>query len=632
MGGGFLGVDVFYVLSGFLITGLLLDEVAETGTISLVHFWARRARRLLPAAAVITVVVLVFDALLLGPFEQITRADTARAFAAYGSNILLAVRSADYFGGAATRDPLLHTWSLSVEEQFYLFFAPTLLLLAAISRALAPAVFRRRFLVATIVVSVASFVGCLVMIRTLPLIAFYILPSRAWEFGLGALTVLGVRQMWRVPPLFAGGLALAGAVGLVASAVLVKEGVVHPLGLATLVPTVSTSALILAGAGPHQTIVGRVLSTSPMRLLGRLSYSWYLWHWPMLVFLRVLQPDASVPLAAGVAVLSLIPAAITYAWIESPVRFAKGLQQRATQVVAGAVVLAALTFGLGTVAIQYAQRTLASPRYAAILAARALPGTYADGCHVSQLAVTSPPCTFGPGTNDTTLVLFGDSHAAQWFPAFDSVVTQRGWRLVNLTKRGCPSVSVPLRNPKLGRRYVECDAWRQYAIDRIAALHPTIVVLANARSYSVLVGDRTWHTDSSGLARRAWNDGMTSTLAALAPSGARLLVLEDTPQSPFDAPACLVEHIDEPARCAVPVQRALGTLVAGSERAAVRSAPNVAWMSLNGLMCDATMCPAQSDGIVRYQDRDHLSVRYISSLAPELSKALTRALAEGRQP
>jgi peptidoglycan/LPS O-acetylase OafA/YrhL len=624
-GGGYLGVDVFFVLSGFLISGIIVDEIVRTGTLSLTNFWARRARRLLPAAAVVTVVVLIANTVLLSPFEQITRAETAKAFAVYGSNILFAVRSTDYFSGTATRDPLMHTWSLSVEEQFYLFFAPLLLLLALATRKRGAAAFRRSLTIITIVLSLVSLAGCLVLARRYPVVAFYILPPRAWEFGLGVLALLAVRHANRVGRLPLELLSLASLGGLLISAVLLHEGRAQPLGPATLIPTLSTVGLLIGGAGTRPTFVGRSLSLSPVRLVGRLSYSWYLWHWPMLVYLREVVPEPSMKLTLAVALLSLIPAAVTYWVVETPVRFSRGLQQRPKLAVAGAVVLAILTFGAGTAGSAYAERTLASPRYAAITSARSKSRVYDDGCQVPLLGTTSPTCAYGKARNDTTLVLFGDSHAAHWFPAFDSLVSLRGWTLVNLTKTGCPSVSVPLNN--MGRRYTECDVWRKYAINRIVKSQPTIVVVVNMRTYNVPVGDELPLTDTSGVARRAWHDGLVQTLTDLVPSKARVLVLEDTPQPGFDVPRCLVKYIDTPERCDVPARRALQAGTFMSERHAAASVPGVTYFTMNTIVCDRDPCPVSSHGMVRYADKDHLAVKYSASLAVPLSQAIDRALA-----
>jgi peptidoglycan/LPS O-acetylase OafA/YrhL len=639
-GGGFLGVDVFFVLSGFLITGIIVDEIASSGTLSLVNFWARRARRLLPAATFITLVVLVANAVLLSPFDQITRAETAKAFAVYASNILFAVRSTDYFSGAATRDPLLHTWSLSVEEQYYLFFAPLLLLLAVVTRKHGVALFRRSLTAATVILSLVSIVGCVLVVRRYPVIAFYVLPPRAWEFGLGALTVLATRD-WgvgsrtsertttpRIVPALLELLAMGSMLGLLFSAVYLREGRVLPLGLATLIPTLSTVGLLLSGSTARPTLMARGLALPPMRLIGRLSYSWYLWHWPMLVYLRERVTSPSMKMTIAVAMLSLIPAAVTYQWIESPIRFSRFLQRNARYAVGGAVVLAALTYGAATWAIHHANAVLATPRMAAIMAVRTKARVYADGCQVALLDRVSPPCIYGPGRNDTTLVLFGDSHSAHWFPAFDSVASLRGWKLVNLTKTGCPSVNVPLNN--LGRRYVECEDWRRYAINRIVKMHPTMVVVTNDRTYNIIVGQQQPLTDTSAVARRAWHDGLVQTLTELTPSGARVLVLEDTPQPGVDVPRCLVKYIDKPTQCDVPPSRALHPGMAGLERHAASVVPGVSYFSMNAHLCDEKICPVSRDGVVRFSDKDHLAVRFSGMLAPALSDELTRVL--GNRP
>jgi hypothetical protein len=256
---------------------------------------------------------------------------------------------------------------------------------------------------------------------------------------------------------------------------------------------------------------------------------------------------------------------------------------------------------------------------------------YEDGCLVPLLVTDSPPCLYGRVTGDTTIVLFGDSHAAQWFPAVDSVARVRGWRLVDLTKSGCPSVSIALVNPRLGRRYFECEAWRTRAVDRIVELRPAMVVITNARSYSVLVGNDQPHTDSSAVARREWTSGLSRTLAALAPSGARLVVLEDTPQPRYDVPRCLARFVRHPDRCAaLDVRRALSPDAAASEQAAVRESPGTAYISMNRVICDTAECPMFADGLIRYLDNSHLAVRYAASLAPQLSEQLTQALVTTR--
>jgi len=382
-----------------------------------------------------------------------------------------------------------------------------------------------------------------------------------------------------------------------------------PLGAVTLLPTLSTVGLILTGAAAQPTLVARFLSTSPLRLVGRLSYSWYLWHWPMLVLLRSSVFRPSTRLSIGVAFLSLVPAAATYAWIESPIRFSTGLRSRARQVVLGAVVLAGVTFAAAILVILHANRTLASPAARPIAAATEMPKIYSDGCLVPLLGTVSPPCRYGPGANDTTIVLLGDSHAAHWFPAVDSVTTLRGWTLINLTKTKCPAIQSTRVNA-LGRRYDECETWRDSAIKRIIALRPTLVIVANGQSYRVAIEDKEYHTDTHPLARSEWSRGFTMVLSSLATSGARLVVLADTPNPQRDVPNCLIRHLADQASCDANRKSALNAALVAAERDAVQAVPGVDIIDLNPFMCDSTTCPVSRDGIVRYRDSNHLSVRF----------------------
>ena len=623
---GFLGVDVFFVLSGFLISGLLLDELAATGTVSLTKFWARRARRLLPAAALVTLVVLIASAVWLSPFDQRTDANSARAFALYGSNILFAWRSLEYFGAEAVRDPLLHTWSLSVEEQFYLFFAPAMLLVGLWVRGRGVNVLRHRVAALAVAASVASFLGCLVLARHYPVVAFYALPARAWEFGLGVLTLLATRRASRVPAPVLEAIALAGLAALLSAAVMPTPRTPAP-GFFSLVPTLGTVALLFAGAPAHQTLVGRALTIAPMRVIGRLSYSWYLWHWPALVFLHE-RTRPSLRLSLAVALLSLVPAAIAYWLVESPIRFSVRLRPYVRQTVAAAAALSLLLVAMSALAIRHANATLATPRYVALADARVQSAIGADGCLVELPATQSPPCAYGSPRADTTVVLFGDSHAAQWFPALDGIAHRRGWRLVVLTKTACPVPQVMVINVRLARRYTECEAWRRAATDRIAALRPALVVAASAGSYKLLVGggQQEW-TESSVAAREAWRAGLQRTLAVLTGSGARVALLEDTPHMPFDVRRCLVKHIEHLEQCAVPVARAVDTTLAALERSAVQRTPAATYVSMNDSICDS-VCSTMRDGVVRYLDTNHLTVRYAASLAAPLSESLTLALAK----
>ena len=621
--GGFYGVDVFFVLSGYLITGLLVEEVARTGRISLMNFWARRARRLLPASAVVTLAVLLASALLLSPVDQVTYAGTARAFAAYASNIVFALRSTDYFAAAASHDPLLHTWSLAVEEQFYLFFAPLVLGIAAWTARRGATAFRRRFAAVAVVLSLVSLAGCLMLGGRYPVIAFYALPTRAWEFGIGALAFIVAARAARLGRGALEGLGVVSLIALLAVVALVDEGAVRPVGMVSLVPTLATAGIVLSG-GAASTVVTRLLSLGPVRLVGRLSYSWYLWHWPALVLFRAASPRPSLALDMLLAVGALLPAAATYAFVESPVRHSERLQRHPRRVVAASVVLGLVTIAVATGAAARARALLSTAPYAEIDAARALPRINAEGCQLGMLDVVSPECRYGAASSDSVIVLFGDSHAGQWFPALEAIAIQRGWSLVTLVKTGCPSVSVTTVNASLGRAYVECDTWRRSAIERIAALRPNLVVVANARSYRVTAGGVVGRTDSTAFGIGQWRNGLARTLSAVRASGAEVLVLQHTPRLPVHVPDCLMSNRGDPARCFGIAASAIDTVVSAAEREVTLGISGAAFASLNGSICDGPECPGARDGVIRFYDTNHLTIRYSASLAPDLERLLTR--------
>lgn len=621
--GGFIGVDVFFVLSGFLITGILAAEIRATGRVSLSRFWARRARRLLPAAALVVVATLAASAVLASPYERLNHAKSALAFAVYASNLRFARQEADYFAEGVTTDPLLHTWSLSVEEQFYLVYAPLVALAAAVFASRDGDRFRWRLTILVATVSVASLAGCVVLVRHLPVQAFYQLPTRAWEFGAGALLALAPAGavLRRLPSREA--LSWLALTGLVASGAWIGEGTRHP-GFATVVPVACTIVLIATGAAG--TAVGRLLSTEPMRAIGRLSYSWYLWHWPPLVLLA----GAIGPIPAWqrtiIVVASLGPAALAYRLVEQPVRESRWLAARSRLSLAGglALSLAAAVISLG--AWRGAQRVIDSSAFAVVRNAREQPRIYADGCHAEAPVVTAEPCVYGAADGDTSIVLFGDSHAAHWFPAIEHVARAHGWRFVPFTKSGCPSVSVTVHSPNLRRRYVECDAWRAAVVSWIASERPAVVFLTNRHTYRLDVDGRLVSIGEHEEARTLWRAGLRRTIDDVQRSGARVIVLQDSPRPHRNPLSCLARAYRDPERCALPRAVAVDTAIVMLEREVAAAPPRADFVSLMSHFCDARDCPVVQGGVAVFRDDSHLSVSFAERLGPALDSALRGAM------
>lgn len=620
--GGFLGVDVFFVLSGFLITGILIREVEKTGTVSLPAFWARRARRLLPAATLVTVVTLLFLVRLDSPFAEKRYAASALAFATYWSNMLFWERGADYFDQATTTDPFLHTWSLAVEEQYYLLFAPCVLLVALATRRSAGKGFQRRLLLAALSVTVLSFLGCLLFAAKRPTFAFYGLPTRAWEFGVGSLLALApARGTW--PRSLRYDLVALGALAAVVGAWFVaNEQTVQP-GMVTLLPVLGTAALIYGG-GRGQTAVGRLLESSWMRRLGRLSYSWYLWHWPITIYWSKLAP-AGLPLVIGMPLVSLALAQITLILIENPVRYSVWLRP-ARRGLAAALVLAIVTSAVALATQWRAGQRLLGPEYEFIREARETRSRSSlDGCDAQT---NRAACSYGNPGSATTVVLFGDSHAGQWFPALERAVTQRGWRLVVLTFGGCPGLFVSTYTSVPGQRE-RCLQWRAGAVKRIRELDPALIVMSNWRWHGVLdSADSRPHPPETRPA--LWERGLRLTLDSLPPAS-RILMLADTPWPRRDVPSCLVDYLKERERCGFRLDGGIAPQIDRIERQVVRSDPRVKYADLTGLICDASFCSASTGDTVKYSDGSHLSVAFSASLSPWLLTPLDSMLAAPRR-
>jgi peptidoglycan/LPS O-acetylase OafA/YrhL len=627
--GGYAGVDVFFVISGFLITGLIIRELERTGRVALGAFWARRIRRLLPTAALVLVVTLVASRFLLPPLQLLDLRSDGIATALYSSNLWFAHTSTDYLAGSAP-SPFQHYWSLAVEEQFYLFW-PLLLLLVAVvlKRWLKPAV-----LVLVALVGAASFGLCVVLTTSHQPIAFFTLPTRAWELAAGGLLAAAFANGLRLPRAVAVPTAWLGVVIVLGVGFVYTDSTTFP-GAAAALPVLGSMLVLLGGEGHAGGLsADRLLRLPPLQYVGNTSYSLYLWHWPVLVLPAADRIEPLPGWARALLVgLSLLLAAASYELVEQRFRTSRFLTLRTYRSYAAGLGLTAvaLTATLLVAILPQLDNGRPAPALAAPVAAGTLPtavpsnlrptledvaddlpAVYANGCHRGFAATTSPRCVFGDRTATRTMVLMGDSHAAQWFPALDQVAKERHYRLESFTKSSCPTADVRTVQVNLKRDYHECDAWRENVLDRIAAEQPELVVMANYKR--VVTGTQ------STVSEDDWAAGMARTLARI-PDGTQVVVLGDTPDFLRSGPDCLSKHIDDPARCAEARDRAVEPDHEVREREAIE-ADGARYVSTAAWLCPDAECQVLYGDLLLYRDRSHLTTQMAAALAGVLGQAV----------
>ncbi|MFD6160103.1 acyltransferase family protein [Nocardia sp. NPDC060256] len=675
VGGGFVGVDVFFVISGFLITGMLWREVAGSGTVRLARFYGGRARRLLPAAGIVLVATAVGAAVLLPPLQARAVLGDGIASALYVGNYRLALTGTDYLAADAPPSPFQHYWSLGVEEQFYLLWPALIIGVAWFVRR------RRRtrggaspvpYLVALSVVAAGSFVVSLNWTRTLPPWAFFALPARAWELALGGVVALSV-PLWRRLPESVATVAGWLGLGLIVFACTRLDGRTPYPGTAALLPVLGAVLIVVAGCGMTRWGVGRALSVDPLRSLGRLSYSWYLWHWPVLLLApRVLGHGLGSVGAVGAVVTAAGLAMLTLWFVEDPVRFARPLRRSAGLSLASGGVVTAVAVGAAVALLVFvpapvgrgaaaealtvvaapaapsaetvdpydaAVRQLTAQVQAAVAASadqRAVPSNlspaladapgdkatvFGNGCVRSWLDVGQPECVSGDPDSTSRVALVGDSHAAMWSPAFEQVAEQRHWRLETMSKVTCPLMELPITSPYLGREYTECVQWRHQILTRLQAEHPKLIVLSMSRRYGGDFGFTTYD--------QAWIDSLSRLTAQLRATGANVLVLGPIPDPHTTAPTCLSDHLDNALACSPTRQVAVDDEGIAAERAAA-TAGGAQYVDLTELFCTTARCPLIARNNLIYRDDNHLTVTYAKTLTPIVAALADRALDTSR--
>ena len=675
--GGFVGVDVFFVISGFLITGLLVDELDRTGTVSLAGFYARRVRRLLPLSALVLVTTAVACAVILPPLAHQAVADDIRSAALWVSNWRFAAESTQYMADTQ-QSPVLHYWTLSLEEQFYVIWPLIILVVArTATRWGAPA---RRLLVAALgTVFVVSLLGSMVLTTSAGPWAYFGLHTRAWELAAGAALALGAHRLRSVPLPAAGLLGWAGVALILYSAFTMSRATPFP-GVAAVVPVTGTVLVLAAGARTRGRGAAGLLGLPAIVYVGRISYGWYLWHWPLLVLAGVMASKAvddagsdggtTTPLGYVLmaVLLSFALAAISHRFVEDPVRrstwlavrrhrsLALGAALTAVSVLGASLVLgspdqhavAAPSAGVGSAA-QPASAATTSPAAArdsskatgtptphataAMTPAQARADAWPPTDCFAGFAQTNAPsgCRYGAPHGRTVVALIGDSHAAQWLPAMDRLAKQRGWQLWFWAKSACPMTDVSVWLPAYRTSYNACSTWRQAVLRRLSALSRLdLLVVTRSKGYQQgIVLDASGNIATSATLPNLWSDGTHRSVARMLGFAKRVVLVRDTPWPGRDVPDCLSAHLDDPESCAISrTRQAHGDQqLVDAEIAATSTMAAVRLVDPTDLVCPQESCPVvTADGVIKYRDKHHLTRTYSAGLWRAIGDLLAPSL------
>ncbi|GGN80334.1 acyltransferase [Agrococcus terreus] len=635
--GGFVGVDVFFVISGFLITGLLLREHDRTGRISFSSFYRRRIKRLMPAALTVLLVTVLIGAFVL-PRTRAVEAAIDSVFAAlFSVNWRLATVGTDYFAAGQAPSPIQHYWSLSVEEQFYVVWPIIIVLVlwaagrAAIGRAGRGAI----VLGAASLITVASFAWAMWETRADEAFAYFSTISRAWELGVGAIVaIVAQHSSRRIPAAIAPWAGLVGTAGILMSFLVVvpSPGFPAPSGL---LPVLSTALVLAAGltGGERYERVNVLLTNRLANSVGDISYSLYLWHFPVIVLGAAFVAQDSGWFLVGAVAVTVVLAAASYRWIEDPARRSAWLTPtwRWTPRIAGA---SAAVAALVVVAIAATGIRLATPPAEAqpgdvAVASCVGYGALANGCGPDDLTglVTPSPdrltqdtgdayacwreegteletCSLGSDAADARRVaIIGDSHAAMLMPAIEPELEELGWSLDTFIGYGC-QWRVP--DPSS-----DCAAVMDEASARVSSGDYDVIITTAAR----------WSDSGSGAV-----DAYAEAWSRAAAGGSRVVVVGDAPTVSEEALACVARVGFDPREddCSTPREEAMqpvDPLVAASERVEGAELVEVA-----DLYCSGDSCPAAIGGVLVYRDAvGHVTATYMRSAGPTLVERIATA-------
>jgi peptidoglycan/LPS O-acetylase OafA/YrhL len=658
MTGGFAGVDVFFVISGFLITGHLLREYRKTGRIGLLGFWGRRAKRLVPAAALVLTATWAASRLLLPATRLADTAAQIRASALYYQNWQLAWNAVNYLKSDSAASPVQHFWSLSVEEQFYLGW-PFLFVFAALMaltvrprprHAAGPgngltieqarrARGHRVLILLAVAVVVSSLCYSVYDTRVNPSGAYFVTTTRIWELGLGGLIALLPDRLGR--RLSRVGLLGWAGLGLVIASAFALSGTQAFPGVLALLPAGGAALLIIGGSAAARFGPSRLTSIRPMVFIGGISYSLYLWHWPIIVLWAAWSGHPVGPVSGPVIVaVAVLLSWLSKVWVEDRVRTASllsGHSWRSVSMALAAVVPVVLV-SLYIAAEPAPWDGRLGPNYpgAAALASKvtklkpepvvpsptaiSLPAYWQQGCLVAESSAVPKECVYGDTSHPVlTVALVGDSMAGDWFTPLAKIAADRHWELVTELHSVCPLSSAMMITPDTGGPYTSCHSWGAAVMrDLVTKVRPDVVITSDWPGLATVR-----HPTGGAAAQQEIGAGMDAYWDQLEDRGISVVAIKESPDMGLNVPECLSKNPSSPAKCTVPAAKALKPDLP-TVYATKAASGRVPLIDMNPLICGPGSCQPVIGNVLVYQDSHHLTSTYALTTAPYLEARLLK--------
>ena len=660
MSGGYVGVDVFFVISGFLICGLILKDAEKNGRFNVLSFYDRRIRRLLPAASVVLIVTAVLAYFIL---PQTRWVDTGREIIAstlYVENLYLHFQSIDYLTADKPPSPLQHFWSLSVEEQFYLLW-PLIMLITVFVSSKIKLNLRKTVTVLLILIFIGSLTASIIKTANNPAGAYFVTYTRMWELAIGGLLACTLPFI-RLPKYGQIVLSIAGLAMIMSSALLYTKLTPFP-GYTALLPTVGVTFLLLAGARSATDEYGfiqKLLSLKPFTFIGDISYSLYLWHWPIVIFAGIVfGTNLSLSVGLGVIALSVVLSTVSKIWIEDPIRKTKSIKTKFESYLLGFGMMAS-TIIAGLLLILAASQSAPAPKIDEATFASDYPGAlainktvqspadgnppfvpslekvrgdiatvYAHGCHTARPDITPTPCYYEPmklsdgstimGRVDAftdpkrkIVAMAGDSHTAHWLPTVKEIAIQNDLAIVSYTKSSCAYIGADLY--VASTEYTQCGDWTNEVTQQLLTLEPSLLLTGMISNHRV-VGAASNEDNQIRL-----SEGLASLWGELNDAGIRVAAIRETPRFEALVPDCVAIEMSNPNACSLPRSEAMR--FAGAIEGAARLAKDTTFVDMTDYLCTAERCEVVVGNVLVYRDQHHITATYARSMADELGKII----------